>query len=103
MASRLRLYARKPQNARLAAQINREELDLRPNGQGSHAPWSILGMPPRSGRCADEAAECAIERRFGFVSDPPRDLTDTQIAFAQHLASEMHAPIGEILNRRLAD
>jgi len=45
-----------------------------------------LGLPPCRGRRAYEPAERPIEGRFGFISDPSRDLANAEGGFSQHVS-----------------
>jgi hypothetical protein len=62
-----------------------------------------LGASPRRRRHADRALERTRERGLGVVADVERDRRDVGMGTAQQIRCELHAPVRQVLHRRLAD
>jgi hypothetical protein len=59
--------------------------------------------PPRRGRIADDLLERPAERRLRRVADILGDLGEAQPAIRQQARRHLHAPLCEVLHRRLLD
>src|SRR5262245_16540808 len=59
--------------------------------------------PPLSGRLAGAALECTAERGFGLVTHSVRHRSDLGSRLGEHARGELHAPLRQVLRRRLPD
>ena len=57
---------------------------------------------PLARRSADEFLECPTECGFGFVTDFMCECSDLDGWIGQSLRGDLHAPLGQVLDRRTA-
>src|SRR3954469_8354158 len=71
--------------------------------RGSEPSAHRVGRAPHTGRPSVRPLEGTAEGLFGVVPDAPRNGADTEVGGGEEVLREMHAPFGQVADRRPAE